>query len=259
VRTPSTLSNYARDLLTSVDFEAVEEREMKMNESQTAGYISDFEEHLLAQLPRLFDRSLILASGFDLPPVEDELRKRASTLFQEALTAMLSSYRTSLNQITSETTSPNTQLTAQIPSSAPSRSFANLAISAVGSADSGYMSLQARDELPVPLSQEGEQNLSASMPDSVGQGRHIPAREILPSAPRAAFTQNRTPQTAANPEMEGDGPITQELGRFESHLDTLAVNPLAANGAVFGEPGSWPDRGGSDLMDEWIRWNEPQN
>jgi hypothetical protein len=256
-------SNYARHALNSVDFEAVEDREMKLKEDQTTGNISDFQEHLLAQLPRLFDRSLVLASGFDLPPVEDELRRRASTLFQEALTAMLSSYRSSLNQITGEATSPNMQLTAQIPSEAPNRSFANLAISATGSADSGYLSQHAGNDFVVPCPQDREQYLGALMPDSMGQGRHIPAHEMPPSAPRVALTRNGTSQTAGNAESSGEGPIVQELDGFESHLETSGMNPLAANGVVFVVPGSLPDswlgRGVSDVMDEWMSWNESQN
>jgi hypothetical protein len=41
------------------------------------------------------------------------------------------------------------------------------------------------------------------------------------------------------------------------------MNPLAANGVVFVVPGSLPDswlgRGVSDVMDEWMSWNESQN
>jgi hypothetical protein len=62
-------------------FEPVKDRKISNIEPQETGDLANFEVHLLAQLPRLFERSLEIAPGYDLPVTDKKVRDYEPALF----------------------------------------------------------------------------------------------------------------------------------------------------------------------------------
>ena len=75
-----------------------------MDELQPQAGLEHFKEQLLAQLPQLFERSLVLAPGLYLPSISNEVRINALSIFQEGLHTMISNYGPCVDQSESSPT-----------------------------------------------------------------------------------------------------------------------------------------------------------